>query len=274
MKYMTLNSSCAFAGVANLLEQYGVDIEDRDLCLGMKLPYLFENESGKYLAGTMLQSADWFNRFLCTIGFRMREILLPRDQVPAYLCQERCAMLGLRLSPRSKHAVVYVGREGDRLLFVNNKWRNSDEPETLSYSQKELLEGLDGDVMVATVTPIPVEPAPDDMPLYRRSRQVLGELKQDIAHFCAVEQTPRAIAGAMDPLFRAILLDGITMLDLAGKADLAEKLRGVQREFLTAVRSKKAAVLSDLMSVDTLAAAIDEYSAWIAEETGCGGLAE
>ena len=47
MKYMTLNSSCAFAGVANLLEQYGVDIEDRDLCLGMKLPYLFENESGK-----------------------------------------------------------------------------------------------------------------------------------------------------------------------------------------------------------------------------------
>ena len=55
MKYMTLNYSCAFAGVANLLEQYGVDIEDRDLCLGMKLPYLFENESGKYLAGTMLQ---------------------------------------------------------------------------------------------------------------------------------------------------------------------------------------------------------------------------
>ena len=180
MKYMTLNSSCAFAGVANLLEQYGVDIEDRDLCLGMKLPYLFENESGKYLAGTMLQSAVWFNRFLCTIGFRMREVLLPRDQVPAYLCQERCAMLGLRLSPRSKHAVVYVGREGDRLLFLNNKWRNSDEPETLSYSQKELLEGLDGDVMVATVTPIPVEPAPDDMPLYRRSRQVLLE-----NNFCA-----------------------------------------------------------------------------------------
>ena len=104
MKYMTLNSSCAFAGVANLLEQYGVDIEDRDLCLGMKLPYLFENESGKYLTGTMLQSAVWFNRFLCTIGFRMREVLLPRDQVPAYLCQERCAMLGLRLSPRSKPA--------------------------------------------------------------------------------------------------------------------------------------------------------------------------
>ena len=98
-------------------------------------------------------------------------------------------------------------------------------------------------------------------------------MKQDITRFCAVEQTPRAIAGAMDPLFRAILLDGITMLDLVGKADLAEKLRGVQREFLTAVRSEKAAVLSDLMSVDTLAAAIDEYSAWIAEETGCGGLA-
>ena len=98
MKYMTLNSSCAFAGGANLLEQYGVDIEDRDLCLGIKLPHPFENGSGKYRAGTKLQSADWFHRFRCWFGIRLRAILLPWDQVPASLCQERCAMLGLRPS--------------------------------------------------------------------------------------------------------------------------------------------------------------------------------
>ena len=54
MKYMTFNSSCSYAGVANMLEQYGVDVEDRIIALGMKLPYLFAQEGGVYMAGPML----------------------------------------------------------------------------------------------------------------------------------------------------------------------------------------------------------------------------
>lgn len=38
MKYMTFNSSCAFAGVANMLAAYGIDKEDREIALGMQLP--------------------------------------------------------------------------------------------------------------------------------------------------------------------------------------------------------------------------------------------
>ena len=42
MKYMTFNSSCSYAGLANLLSFYGVDIEDREIALQMGLPFLFD----------------------------------------------------------------------------------------------------------------------------------------------------------------------------------------------------------------------------------------
>lgn len=36
MKYMTFNSSCSYAGVANMLDQYSVDTNDRSIAMGMK----------------------------------------------------------------------------------------------------------------------------------------------------------------------------------------------------------------------------------------------
>lgn len=56
MKYMTFNSSCSYAGLANLLAFYDIDVGDREIALDMGLPYLFAKEQEKYLAGPMLQN--------------------------------------------------------------------------------------------------------------------------------------------------------------------------------------------------------------------------
>ena len=56
LKYMTFRASCAFAGVANMLESFGIDVTDRDIALGMKLPFLFAKEEGTYLGGPILMS--------------------------------------------------------------------------------------------------------------------------------------------------------------------------------------------------------------------------
>ena len=47
MKYMTFNASCAYAGLANILERFGIETEDREIALAMGLPYLFAKE-GEY----------------------------------------------------------------------------------------------------------------------------------------------------------------------------------------------------------------------------------
>ena len=69
MKYMTFNFSCSFAGVANMLAQYGIETTDRDIALTMKLPFLFAYADGAYLSGPMLQSAGWFDLYLNPLGY-------------------------------------------------------------------------------------------------------------------------------------------------------------------------------------------------------------
>ena len=258
MKYMTFNSSCSYAGVANMLAQYGVDTDDRTIAHAMKLPYLFTKEDDTYLSGPMLQSAAWFNLYLHPIGYNMLENRAEREQIPSTLLNTKTAMLGLRVSPQSKHAVVYQGMDNGNYRFLNNKWQHTDEPEQLLLSEAELLSRLDDYVMVAALEHTPCK-AVDFEPLLRQSIQTLDELKQDILSFCAQEQTPQAIMAAMNTLFRAILLDGITTLELCAEAALAEKLRIVQSEFMTAVKKNTTVILSEEVSVDLLVEAIEEY---------------
>ena len=167
-------------------------------------------------------------------------------------------MLGLRVSPKNKHAVVYLGLEGEKYRFLNNKWQHTDEPEQFSLTEAELLSRLDDDVMVAVLESAPCK-AVDFAPLYKQSIQTLDDLKQDILSFCTQEQPPQAIMTAMNKLFRAILLDGITMLELCAETAQAEKLRIVQSEFMIAVKKNTTVILSEEISVDLLVEAIEEY---------------
>lgn len=271
MKYMTFNSSCAFAGVANMLESFGVDVDDRTIALGMGLPYLFrKEENGTYLAGPMLQSAFWFNRYLNTIGFHMQETALPRCDVPQALLHGNCAMLGLHLNGYGKHAVVYTGMKGNRFCFLNNQWQHESTPSHVQLTKDELLVHLDSSVVLATLHALgaPCQLS-DDPAIFTESCRVLATMKRDLSVFCAVTQTHAAISSAMNRLFRAILLDGVTMLELARQEVLAKTLRALQSQLLAAFRAQKTVVLSDMLNLPALLDAVDAYAAWISTETGC-----
>ena len=258
MKYMTFNSSCAFTGIANMLAGFGVDVQDRDIALGMKLPYLFAKEDNTFMAGPMLQSADWFNLYLHSIGFEMRERFVPREEVPALLAKENTAMLGIRVSPRDKHAVVYTGKDGQNFRFLNNKWQHTHDPETFLFAQQELLSRLDESVVIATLHPCSSRDV-DFAPLLHNSCTVLAELKGKLAAFCATEKTTEEMTGAMNTLFRPVLLDGITMLELIGQDTLAEKLRQLQGKFLATIRAGKSVIPAEFMQMDVLPQSIEAY---------------
>ena len=259
MKYMTFRSSCSFAGVANMLSRFGVEVQDRDIALGMGLPYLFAHEDGCYLTGPMLQSAVWFNLYLHPIGFHLEEAQVPRSQVCGCLRQQACAMLGLRTGS-GKHAVVYLGMQGDALHFLNNKWQHSDEPETLLLTEAELSAHLDDQVMIATLYPIPPESA-DLSPLRRESCTVLRANLAEISRLCGSRETVAALRDKMDPLFRAMLLDGITMLGLIGESELARQFTMVQTCLLAALRQEPSTTLclGDFLPLAQLEDAVSAY---------------
>lgn len=266
MKYMTFNSSCSYAGVANMLELEGVEAGDRQIALDMGLPYLFSFQDGAYCSGPMLQTAEWFNLYLRPRGFCMTETRLSREDVPEFLEGIPCAMLGILKPSGGKHAVVYTGKKGERWNFINNRRQESSEPGTISLSREELLQRLDSAVTAARLqkdSPVEV----DLKPYFRNSAIVLQQLKRDITAFSCEEQTPRDMKAARESLFRAILLDGITMLELIGETQLLKRLKSIQKDFLDALRKNQPLVPADRISVKDLGEAIDAYATLISNQT-------
>lgn len=262
MKYMTFHSSCSYAGLANLLSFYGIDTEDRDIALQMRLPWLFACEDGCCLSGPMLQGAKWFNLYLHPIGFTFTERRMKREDVCSYLRFHHPAMLGLRVTPESKHAVIYTGGGGEKYRFLNNKRENSPEPADLRLTEKELLSRLDGTVTVGILEraePVPVE----FRPYLEGSLTTFHNLEEEITAFCLQEQPAAALREARDRLFRPILLDGVTMLELLGEEQVAAALRTVRAQLMEALRENRPAVLARRLDMALLTSAMTEYAGLI-----------
>lgn len=267
MKYMTFRASCAFAGLANMLSCYGLDTSDREIALGMKLPYLFAFEDGICQAGPMLQKAAWFDLYLKPRGFHMVETWLPKAQIPDFLAGREPAMLGLKVSETAKHAVVYQGTDGDRLRFLNNKWAHEEEPDTLLLSERELPERLEEWAVVAVLQRIAPEPV-DVLPLLEASVDALWQNLMQIQAVCREHYTVSSLQEQMNTVFRALLLDGITMLELLEERELAERFRNLQRKLLTALRQNgdKVICLADWLPLQELEAAVMAYQNLIKAE--------
>ena len=258
MKYMTFNSSCSYAGLANLLSLHGIDTEDRTIALEMHLPYLFSKENGQYLSGPMLQSAQWFNLYLHPIGFTLKEYQISREKVCSYLQIYPPAMLGLHVTPESKHAVICTTYQGGKYHFLNNKHQTSSEPETLYLSESELKSRLDETVIIGVLEKtLPTHV--DFIPYLEQSQAVLRSLRTDINTFCAKPQVPAAQREALDALFRPIILDGITMLDLLEKPDLSAVLKTIRTQLLNVISSVRPAVLEREINLPLLNTAISSY---------------
>lgn len=260
MKYMTFNSSCSYAGVANMLAQLGVDTDDRAIALGMKLPYLFAYEDGEYLAGPMLQSAKWFNLYLNPMGFEMVETAVSAVEVPEFLKRQKTAMLGIPVENAGKHAVVYTGMAEEKLHFLNNKWAHDPAPEELLLTAEELRNGMGDTAMVATLNQIPPEPV-DLSEKIAESAEVLRQNYREICAVCGQEETMTVLRGKLNSLFRPLLLDGITMLNLLGETALAERFTAIQWSFLTALRQEgeRRIRLADVLPMEEFTSAVACY---------------
>lgn len=262
MKYMTFNSSCAYAGLANLLAFYGVDTEDFMIAQEIALPYCFAKESGVYQAGPMLQGRRWFELYLRPRGFCFAEVRLPRERAADYLAAQPCAMVGIWMGNGQKHAVIYSKTEAGKLCFLNNKRRSSDEPEQFVFSRQELEQRLEDDTPIATLERCDTEPV-SLAPVLEESLAVFRELKQELLQFCSMPQSPADLAAAQNRLFRSVLLDALSVLPLAGEWELFEKLGTVQKEYLRALRQEKPVVLAQELPMERLEETLNLYKSRI-----------
>lgn len=271
MKYMTFNSSCSYAGVANLLEEQKVDVEDWELAKLGEIPYLFSFDEGQeaFLAGPELQTKKWFNYCLHPLGFELEETAVERADVPDYLRRRGCrCMLGLTAGGR-KHAYVFAEHRDGAFHFINNKHRESDEPERVTLSREELLAALEERVMVASLVPCPRsgdrEEKLADMRLSLRTLEQYRVYVDDYASRSVPVQTLR---GDMDRVFRALLLGVPDMMKIAGERELQEQLAALLGQFMAAVRRDGEVRVFDFVAQADFHSALDAYSEVIRRRMG------
>ena len=260
MKYMTFNSSCSYAGIANMLEQYGVETDDETIALKMNLPYLFSYSNGVYLSGPMLQTAEWFDLYLNPIGYQLIEKNVSADNVDEYLKQQNTAMLGICLEEKGKHAVVYTGIDSNSFVFINNKWENEDSPNEIRLTKEELKKRIEPNVMIATLQQIPAKSI-NFTPLFHSSISVLRENLNEIIHLCNTKETVANLRSKLNTLFRPLFLDGITMLNLIGETSLAKEFTNLQKALLVALQQEpqQKITLKEYLPIHKLQIAVDAY---------------
>ncbi|MBQ7599628.1 MAG: hypothetical protein IJU57_03035 [Clostridia bacterium] len=263
MKYMHFNSSCSYAALATIMEFNGADTEDYIIALEIKLPYLFSKEDGAYISGPMLQSAKWFNLWLVPQGFRMVEEAVVREQLCNYLRIHKPAMLGIQ-TPYGKHAVVFTEYDG-KYHFINPTRENSGERTELSLSGEELLSSVDQELMVGTV--IPTEAKQQSVvPYLRESISVIKENCADIVAFSTEKHDPDSYFPMMDRMFRPLLLDGITMLELVGESALAQEFKVLQKQFMDYMRGTREEALQETLSLARLHDLTERYAQLIEQQ--------
>lgn len=251
MKYMHLNSSCPYAGLANMLLLHGYDTEDFQIALDIDLPshIRYDSASNAFLSGFSLQSKKWFDLYLNPRGFTYTEELVQKNDVAQILSPG--VMLGILVAPGRKHAVVCKSADEAGVTFINNKRAHTEEPETLSLTRAELPSRLPDVVVVGSLrrcVPRPAEPEPE----YEESLKTWEFLRDRLHDFMEQPQPAEALRGQLDPLFRPLLLDGLTMAQLRGDRELTDGLTTLQTDLLNVLRQNTPARLSDHMDMALL----------------------
>lgn len=265
MKYMTFNSSCSFAGVANMLEAYGVHTEDYQLALGMKIPYIFSlcRETGAYQTGASLQSGQWFNPHLNTLGISLEEERLPASEVlHALKTANKPMMLGINIKEGRKHAVVFTKYANGKYHLLNNRYQHDDAPAEYIFGRDELASRLCSVTTVGRLeacTPA----AADFAPVLAQSLNVLERYRRELVGFCRQLHLADALQSAMERLFRPLLLDGLTMMGLTGDADMRELLSMLQAQYLSALRKSCPLILEHELDMAGFSRAFEGYAVLI-----------
>lgn len=275
MKYMTFNNSCSYAGVANLLEEFSINIEDYELAIEMRVPFIFKYDDAKvrYFSGPMVQKAENFNYYLQKLGLRFVENEFTRADAITFLqnCKHKC-MMALNIRVEYRHAVIYCGIENDEYVFLNNRRANTDEPEYYRYKLNELKEKMNDKFFIGYIEKGIEDKKLDINQEMNNSILYLSKYIDQIKNFSIKEQSVELLKESMDLVFRALFLDVYSMMEIIGEPGLAERILKVRSDYLVAMKLKRPLKLSEYICLEEIENIVDEYKEIIQREINKGEI--
>lgn len=267
---MTFNSSCSFAGVANMLEPFGINKEDYEIAIGMNIPYLFKYDEQRktYQTGISLQDNSLFNHYLNTLGINLEgRFLMKNDAIQILDSSNTLTMIGILLDSGNKHAVIYLGKRDNQYVFLNNRNQNSDEPNEYVFNKNELYIRIDEPAAVGWLVSCSEKRANWESE-YNESLSVLQKYKNELRDFCEIRQTFEEIESARERLFRPLLLDGLTMMQLIKNEKMYILLKNMQSKYLNIIKKQCSVTLKDELPFELFDEVFTEYIKLINKQLG------
>ena len=116
-----------------------------------------------------------------------KETFLPkRDAIQMLESTSKPAMLGILRDEGGKHAVIFTECKEGTFTFLNNKHKNSDEPDEYRLSKDQLHMMLDELVAIGHLAPSPKK-STNFLPHLNESLLVLHKYSQEILEYCKHE---------------------------------------------------------------------------------------
>lgn len=213
----------------------------------------------------MLQGKEWFDLYLNSFGFIFIEYELSKCNILNFLMKNPGdLMIGLNLS-NGKHSVIFKGFIDNNFNFMNVRRENTNEPNTYSFKENELLSKLDESIYIGLVKKADYTNVIDNNYLYT-SLQFLAKYETDLLIYCYNEHEYEELKEAQNKIFAALLLDVYSMMLLICKNNLAEKIKALREEYMTAMKLNRKLILSKHININLLKEIISDYKIVIKSE--------
>lgn len=262
MKYQTFDSSCCYAALANMLDDFSLDFEDTDIALAAELPFMlrFDATNNSFAAGFMLQGAPWFDNFLRPRGLRFVERSFSGEAVVSFLSTSNTRVMLAAAIAGGRQALVFDDVRGERYHFISSKWKDSDGAERYMFTAAELYERIDPDHnFLGWIEPAAKKPVDFLEKLYLTLEQI-EKLRMSLKKFCSVPREKLALRWAVEPLFRPLLVDIYDMMRLVEETRIVLMLKTLQRQLYSALDTEQDILVPfDCISEQLLDQTLDRY---------------
>lgn len=229
---MTFNNSCGYCALANMVESFGIDVEDRNICIEIGLPFLmlYDVRNDKFSIGTQHQNALFFNMYLESKGLYFVETEIQKKLIPKYLISHSNVMIGLSLSNK-KHALVFLSHTNETYKFLNPHREDDKKADFLYFNEDELNNSLDEIHTIGYIIKID-ETNKMSKFLHANTISTVHFLKTKLLEFIHNDQTKTEIIEKSEKLLRTLALDMYEMMKIVQEESIVKNIEIFRSEVI------------------------------------------
>jgi len=261
-KYQTFNASCAYAGIANLLIDYEIDVEDRDIIIESNAAYqlLYNEKENRFIAGYKIQGKHWFNYYLNRYNLKFTEIECTiGDYIFSLDSFYQKHMIGFYIRSFEKHVVIYEGIENKKYKYLNNKKIDSSDDDFLLFTKMDLYNKSKDFVKFGYLEKTDCSSDKFDKNYFKTTINNIDNYLNILVKNFDIRKSQEIHSKERDLIYRTLFLDIQSMVKILGFLHLSEKIKIMRTKYSNALKSLDHFALSDLISFSDIQECMYQY---------------